>query len=131
MDIELNQPKTINIGGESFVEVCRVDDIIDKKGRRIQFIGDDDFQLALFKIDGIYYCVDNICPHRHADRIHEGIIKDLTVMCPLHGWTYSLDTGQNVDIRQGIKNLKTYKVEIIENMIYIEKPSFQIPIWRR
>lgn len=131
MDIELNNPNSIEIGGKLFVEVCPVSEIIERKGRRIQFTGDDDFQVALFKIDGIYYCVDNICPHRHADRIHEGIIKELTVMCPLHGWTYSLDSGKNVDIRQGIKNLNTYKVELIDNMIFIEKPSFQIPLWRR
>jgi nitrite reductase/ring-hydroxylating ferredoxin subunit len=114
-----------------FIKICNSKDVFESKGIKIQFDGDDDFQLALFRVNGNLYCLENICPHRHADRIFEGIIDDFTVMCPLHGWTYSLETGQNMDQRQGIKSLRSFKVIEIEDYVYIEKPDFEIPKWRR
>jgi len=131
MTIELNNPSIVKISGTDYVATCKFDDLYEKRGIRIKFPGDDDFQLALFKINDELFCVDNICPHRHADRIHEGIIKDLTVMCPLHGWTYSLETGNNTDPRQGIKNLNSYKTVILDGLVYVEMPNFEIPAWRR
>ena len=121
----------INIEGKKFVPVYKSSELFEKKGVKIQFPGDDDFQLALFKVNNKIYCLENICPHRHADRIFEGIIKDLTVMCPLHGWTYSLETGDNINQRQGIKHLRKYPVIEIDGIIYVEEPEFQIPKWRR
>lgn len=131
MTIELSNPRIVIKGDTEFVAICEYSELYDKKGVRVKFPGDDDFQVALFKISGQLYCVDNICPHRHADRIHEGIIKDITVMCPLHGWTYSLESGNNTNPRQGIKNLRSYKVEIFEGTVFIEKPHFEIPAWRK
>ena len=114
-----------------FIKICKSKEVFELKGLKIQFDGDDDFQLAIFRVNGNLYCLENICPHRHADRIFEGIIDNLTVMCPLHGWTYSLETGQNVNQRQGIKSLKNFKVIEIDGNVYIEKPNFEIPKWRR
>ncbi len=131
MTIELSNPRIVITGDTAFAAVCKYSELFDKKGIRVKFPGDDDFQVALFKIDGQLYCVDNICPHRHADCIHEGIIRDATVICPLHGWTYSLDTGNNTNPKQGIKNLGSYKVKVSDGIVFIEVPYFKIPAWRR
>jgi len=114
-----------------FIKVAESKNVYEKKGIKIQFDGDDDFQVAIIRYEGKLYCVDNICPHRHADRIFEGIIKDKTVTCPLHGWTYSLESGENVDIKKGIKKLKTYLCFEEDGIIYIEEPKFEIPKWRK
>ena len=114
-----------------FIKVAESKNVYEKKGIKVQFEGDDDFQVAIIRYEGKLYCVDNICPHRHADKIFEGIIKDKTVTCPLHGWTYSLETGENVDIKKGIKKLKTYLCFEEDGIIYIEEPKFKIPKWRQ
>jgi nitrite reductase/ring-hydroxylating ferredoxin subunit len=114
-----------------YIKISKSKDIYESKSIKIQFEGDDDFQLAVFRVAGNLYCLGNICPHRHADRIHEGIINNLTIMCPMHGWTYSLETGQNINQKQGIKSLMSIKVIEIDENVYIEKPNFKIPKWRR
>lgn len=122
--------KEIEIGGKKYVEVCRVDKFSEKQGMQIEFAEDVDMQLALFKVDGNYYCLSGICPHRHQAQIYNGIISGLEISCPLHGWTYSLVTGENINARQGLKSLKKYDVKIINNMIYVEKPALELPKWR-
>ena len=122
---------TILKNDKKYLEVCLSKDVFEKKGLKIQLPGDEDFQVAIFRVNGNLVCLDNICPHRHADRIFEGIIKDDTVMCPLHGWTYSLITGENVNKHQGLKNLNKYDCFELDGKVYIEEPKFEIPIWRR
>ncbi len=117
--------------GKKYLYVFDSKNLFENKGIKIQFPDDDDFQLALFRIEGNLYCLENICPHRHADRIFEGIIKDMTVTCPLHGWTYSIRTGENMNKRQGLKNLVHYECFELNGKIYVEEPSFKIPKWRR
>jgi nitrite reductase/ring-hydroxylating ferredoxin subunit len=119
--------------GIIFAEVCDSDEIFEGKGRRIRFSDDEDHQVAVIRFKGELYCLDNICPHRHADRIHEGLINKHkeTVMCPLHGWTYYLKNGENVNKLQGLKSLKTHKVFEESGKVYVEKPELNIPKWRR
>jgi nitrite reductase/ring-hydroxylating ferredoxin subunit len=119
------------IDNVKFIKVAESKNVYERKGIKIQFEGDDDFQVAIIRYEGKLYCLDNICPHRHADKIFEGIIKDKTVTCPLHGWTYSLETGENIDIKKGIKKLKTYLCFEEDGIIYIEEPKFEIPKWRK
>lgn len=127
----ISEPEIILFDNEQYVKICPLNDVFEGKGKQVLFAEDDDFQIAVFKVKGKIYAVDNICPHRHADRIFEGIIKDCTVMCPLHGWTYSLENGQNINQKQGIKSLKSYEVKVHEDFIFIKKPEFEIPKWRR
>ncbi len=116
---------------EKYIAVCKSSELYEGKGKKIQFPEDDDFQVAIFRIDGQLYCLDNICPHRHADRIYEGFVKNGTVTCPLHGWSYSLDSGQNINQLQGIKSLSKYEIFEKNGTIYIEKPVFSLPRWRQ
>jgi len=122
--------KTMEIDGKIYVRVCSKEELIVNKGIKFQFPDDDDMQVAVFYTDEKYFCVSNICPHKHQPVIHKGIVKDCTITCPAHGWTYELDSGENTNKHQGIKQLETYDVKIIENDIYIEKPELKIPKWR-
>jgi len=120
------------IGGVVYARVCRSDDVVERRGRKISFPEDIDMQIAIFRLGGKLYCLHNICPHRHADRIHEGIIKNSEVTCPLHGWTYSIESGENVNQNQGKKNLAKYRVFEEDGYVWAEKPDVEaIPKWRR
>lgn len=127
----ISNNEIISIDGDDYIKICPSQDVFEGKGIQVQFEDDDDFQVAILRVKNVLYALDNICPHRHADRIFEGIVKDGTVMCPLHGWAYSISTGQNVNLRQGIKSLKSYVVIEKDSFVYLKKPEFQIPKWRR
>lgn len=126
----------LEIDGITFVSVCKSSELLNKKGKLVKFEEDDDMQVALFRIEGELFCVSNICPHRHAEEIYNGIltIEDNcknVVTCPLHGWSYFLDTGFNTNPKQGIKRITTYQIKEIDGEIYIEKPKLEIPKWRQ
>ncbi len=119
------------INGKEYVAICKTNELLEGKGIKIQFDEDDDMQVALFRINGELFCLSNICPHRHAEEIYNGIIKDGNVTCPLHGWTYNLKSGSNVNLKQGLKSLQKYEIFELSDKVYIEKPEMIIPKWRQ
>lgn len=123
--------KSLDIDGKLFVKVCNADELVPNKGLKVQFEDDIDMEVSIFKIENEYFCVTNICPHKHQPVIYKGILKDCTVTCPAHGWTYDLHTGENTNKHQGTKYLKKYEVFELNGEIYIEKPELDIPKWRQ
>ncbi|BBX64616.1 assimilatory nitrite reductase [NAD(P)H] small subunit [Mycobacterium saskatchewanense] len=56
----------------------------------------DDRQIAVFRLrDGSLRALDAVCPHRGGP-LADGIADNRVVICPLHGYTYELDTGREV-----------------------------------
>ncbi len=126
------QYPTHEINGKIYCDVLASKDLVEKKGRKITFSEDSDWELAIFRIDGNLYCVTNICPHRHQPEIYNGILTGTELMCPLHGWTYSLESGNNINTHQGIKSLKKFDIFEKEGRIFVEKPNKDsTPLWRK
>ena len=50
------------------------------------------FELALFQIDGVFYCIDNRCPHMDGP-LAEGDLEGDTVYCPWHFWPINVKSG--------------------------------------
>ena len=150
--------ENIEIENKKLIPVCNSNELYNKKGKLIKFDEDDDMQVAVFRISEKLYCVSNICPHRHAEEIYNGlltcevnkleqqnVINELNleedslietkledvVTCPLHGWSYYLESGYNTNPKQGIKRIKTYMIIEQNGVIYIEKPELDIPKWRQ
>lgn len=115
-----------------YCEVAESSEVFEGKGIRVRFSDDEDHQIAVLRYQGELFAFHNICPHRHADRFHEGLIdkRNSTLVCPLHGWTYRLSDGQNINALQGTKSLKKFKVFELEGKIFLEKPELIIPKWR-
>ncbi|MDQ1267101.1 MAG: 3-phenylpropionate/trans-cinnamate dioxygenase ferredoxin component [Bacteroidota bacterium] len=120
-----------NINGINFIRACRSSELHEKKGKLIIIDDDTDMELALFRVGGNLYCLSNICPHEHQPQIYNGIIEDMELICPVHGWTYSLETGQNVEPKRGIKSLKKFEAFESEGWIWVQKPDIEIPLWRQ
>ncbi|RPJ86019.1 MAG: nitrite reductase small subunit NirD [Acidobacteria bacterium] len=72
-----------------FVAVCAVDEIPEGQGRVFQAAGRE---IALFRVGGQFYALDNICPHRGGP-LGEGIVWGTEVTCPWHAWSFDLRTG--------------------------------------
>lgn len=99
---------------DGFFKVCKYTDLQEKLGRRF-FVNDVD--IAVFKVDGKVYALNNMCIHQKAAIIYDGFIEDGKVTCPAHGWQFDLQTGR---VPNGIKGLDPYEVKIIDGDIYVK-----------
>jgi nitrite reductase/ring-hydroxylating ferredoxin subunit len=120
----------VNIDGRDYLLICKSTDIYEKKGRRFEFGEEIEKQVAVFRYSGKLYALSNICPHRHQDQIYNGIIRDSMVTCPVHGWTYFLESGKNINQNQGIKNLEKYEIFEKDGSVFLEIPEFESPRWK-
>ncbi|HET7041902.1 MAG TPA: Rieske 2Fe-2S domain-containing protein, partial [Gemmatimonadales bacterium] len=70
----------------------------------------DDAVIAVFRARGErLFAVQATCPHRGGP-LADGIVGDGKVVCPLHGHTFDLATGQSD--RGGCPALRTYPVAV-------------------
>jgi NAD(P)H-dependent nitrite reductase small subunit len=99
---------------EGFCKVCRLSDLKEKEGRR--FIVND-VDVAVFKVEGNIYALNNICPHQKAALIYDGFIEDGKIVCPVHGWAFDLATG---NLGEGRHGLNSYEVKIIDDNVYVK-----------
>lgn len=99
---------------EGFIKVCSYKDLKEKIGKRF-FI--DDVEIALFKVNGEVYALNNICPHQKTHLMHEGFIEDSQVICPVHGWKFNLLDG---NLAPGRKGLDSYEVKVINDEIHVK-----------
>jgi len=98
----------------AFVKVGKATAFPEGKGKRIK-VGDVD--VALWHVRGMFYAIDNVCAHQHFAMLHQGIVEDLTVSCPMHGWTYSLETGRAT---VGSGKVRTYAVKVVGEDVWVE-----------
>lgn len=105
---------------DRFVKVAQVSDIPDSRGRKV-IVGDE--EVALWHVRGKFYAISTVCAHQHLATLHTGELNGLTVTCPMHGWTYSLETGTTVS---GEGRVRVFKVLVEGDDVLIEAPA---PLW--
>lgn len=104
---------------KEFKKICRTSDIFNRKGKR--FILDDENEIAIFKIDENFYVVDNICPHNHTSQMYDGYVEDMYVTCPVHGYRFHLETGEQ-PAGLGCR-LRTFDMKIVDEYIFVKIPE--------
>ncbi|MBV6479534.1 MAG: Ferredoxin CarAc [Ignavibacteria bacterium] len=105
-----------------YVKICKMEDIKEGIGQRFDI--DDENEAAVFKIGDEYYAVDNVCPHNHNAKIYKGDLQDKHVTCPVHGYRFSLLTGEQPD-KPGCR-LRIFEIKIDGGFLYIKKPGRKI-----
>jgi nitrite reductase (NADH) small subunit len=87
----------------------------------------DGHPIAIFRIDGAYYAINVVCPHQHIPLLAEGPREGLVITCPMHGWSFRLDTGCNVN---GSGSVATYRVVVDGADVFVERPPAPAePMW--
>jgi nitrite reductase/ring-hydroxylating ferredoxin subunit len=74
--------------------------------------------IIFFKLGNKVYVLEGYCTHEKADLAY-GILTENEIICPLHLSSFNIETGQVLN-PPAERNLKTYKVEIINGEIFIE-----------
>ncbi len=96
-----------------FVSVARFDDLPDRRGVCVTA---GRCEIALFRIDGEVYAVDNSCPHRGGP-LSEGDVINTQVYCPMHAWGFDLRTGlSHTNLRA---HVRTYPLQITDGRVEV------------
>jgi nitrite reductase/ring-hydroxylating ferredoxin subunit len=100
---------------EDAVRVASVKDIKEGKSWCADVHGKE---VAIFKLHGNYFALDNTCPHMGGP-LCKGGIKDGVITCPWHGSQFEIETGALM--RGPAKSdAHSYAVEVRGNDIYIK-----------
>jgi nitrite reductase (NADH) small subunit len=104
-----------------WTRVARIDEIGLGRGRCFLVGGG---KVALFRLrNGVVRAVDAVCPHR-AGPLSEGVIGGDVVVCPLHGYKFSLLDGRGLDNDFAVVS---YPTQIRDGNIYIDLSSAASP----
>lgn len=68
----------------------------------------DGTSMAIYNLGGCFYATDNLCTHGDAS-LAEGVIEGDMIMCPFHGGTFDIRTGEPTG-PPCIVPLRTYRV---------------------
>ena len=90
-----------------------------REGRAVR-VGTQD--IAVFNLGDRFLAIDNRCPHEGGP-LSDGIVSGTSVVCPLHAWKISLETGA-VE-RPGAAAapcLRTYPARVEDGVVLLEIP---------
>jgi nitrite reductase (NADH) small subunit len=99
----------------SWRRITRENAIPLREGRCVQ-IGRR--EIAIFHLPDRFVALDNLCPHNQGP-LCDGMVKGTTVVCPLHGWNISLESGHVMKPDVPV-SVRTYPVRVRDGIIEIE-----------
>jgi nitrite reductase/ring-hydroxylating ferredoxin subunit/DMSO/TMAO reductase YedYZ heme-binding membrane subunit len=98
---------------DGFVEVCRVDQIPEKRAKVVSVGGE---RVAVFRYDGKVSAISNVCRHQNGP-LGEGRIIDGCVTCPWHGFQYLPDTGASPP--PFTEKVATFQTRIVGDVVLV------------
>jgi len=101
-----------------FVKVAKVSDIPAGQRRLIEL---DEVTVALFNIDGHFYCVEDVCTH-DSGPVAEGPLEGFAIECPRHGALFDVRDGSVLSM-PAVDPIPSYEVKIEGEDIFVESPD--------
>ena len=99
---------------KNWIEVCKLEDIPPSQARTVNA---GETMIAVFRLtDDRVKAVENRCPHKQGP-LAEGIISGDDILCPLHNWRISLDSGKVAAPDEGCVN--TYPVKVENGQVFL------------
>jgi 3-phenylpropionate/trans-cinnamate dioxygenase ferredoxin component len=75
-----------------FIEAARIEDIPESGKLCLEL---DDQYVVLVRVDGQYFCLDDICTH-DGGTLGDGELRGYCLSCPRHGAEFDVRTGEAV-----------------------------------
>jgi nitrite reductase/ring-hydroxylating ferredoxin subunit/DMSO/TMAO reductase YedYZ heme-binding membrane subunit len=97
-----------------FVEVCRVEEIEEKRARVATAGGE---RIAVFRYDGKISAVSNVCQHQNGP-LGEGRIVDGCIVCPWHGYQYVPESGRSPE--PFTERIPTFRVRVVNGAVWVD-----------
>ncbi len=74
-------------------------------------------RIGVYRHAGAWYALKDVCPHAGVSLV-KGPVKDRSVLCVGHGWTFRLDTGE-IDHGPGGFSVPTYPARERDGVVEI------------
>jgi nitrite reductase (NADH) small subunit len=78
-----------------------------------------DCKIALSNVGGVIRAYENACPHVGAP-LSEGVIIGDEIICPLHHWSFHVETGVCTSNPLAPKPLRIFPVVIENDAVWLE-----------
>ena len=110
-----------NNKSSTFRYLCTIKELPAGKSRQFSVSNDKGtkkIQIAVFNVEGKYYCISNKCQHQGGP-LSKGILDEAkkVVTCPWHGWKYSIIDGKAP--HKGGDSVNSYETKIIKDKLYV------------
>jgi nitrite reductase (NADH) small subunit/3-phenylpropionate/trans-cinnamate dioxygenase ferredoxin subunit len=102
-----------------FVKVGRVGDFREGRGVAVR-VGKK--KVAVFKLDGKLYAIQDACPHMGAS-LADGKLDGCRVICHWHDWRFDLVTGQGDQRSKDWLRARVYAIELRGDEVWVEPPE--------
>lgn len=100
----------------TWVRIAPCHDIPLREGRAVR-VGNR--EIAIFNLGDRFLAIDNRCPHK-AGPLADGIVSGTTVVCPLHAWKLSLESGKGVNGPSLLSCVQTFRTRVEDGIVLLE-----------
>ena len=100
----------------TWVEVGRIEDVPPGHAARVEI---DEVPVAIFNLDGEFFCLDDTCSHAEAS-LSDGDLDTsrCAIECPLHGSAFSLRTGEPLSL-PAVEPVRVHQVDTSDGVIRV------------
>lgn len=95
--------------------VTKAENIPPREGRAVTVGG---AEIAIFHLENRYLTIENKCPHKGGP-LCDGIVSGATVVCPLHGRRFDLETGMAVRASEP-SCVATFPTRVEDGIIFVD-----------
>lgn len=103
---------------KKWVRIAYCKDIPLREGRAVRVNGRE---IAIFNLGDHFVALDNRCPHRGGP-LADGIVSGTTIVCPLHAWKFSVETGAGVSGPSQASCVETFRTRVSHGVVLLELP---------
>ena len=80
-----------------------------------------DVPIALYRLDGKIYALDDVCPHELA-LLSQGFVESGAIECPLHQACFDIASGRCLSGPATV-DLRTYAVKVDGGEVFVQAPE--------
>src|SRR5690242_17577548 len=100
---------------DRWTPITKIENVPLREGRAVT-VGDS--EIALFHLDGRFLTIENQCPHKGGP-LCDGIVSGTTVVCPLHGWRFDLESGMAA--RASLPAcVTTFPTRVLDGIVHVD-----------
>jgi 3-phenylpropionate/trans-cinnamate dioxygenase ferredoxin subunit len=100
----------------TWVEVGRIEDVPPGHAARVEI---DEVPVAIFNLDGEFFCLDDTCSHAEASLSDGDLdISRCAIECPLHGSAFSLRTGEPLSL-PAVEPVRAHHIDTSDGVIRV------------
>lgn len=99
-----------------WIELGSIDDVPPGHAARAEI---DEVPIAIFNVDGAFYCLDDTCSHAQASLSDGDLdVRRCAIECPLHGSAFDLRTGEPLSL-PAVEPVRTHAVDTSDGRIRV------------